>query len=116
MGRLNTHGDYIAVAAGGTNDATLATHPECVYATVNVATDSTTVSAAPALLFGVYVNTGLSAHTLPIQDNTTDVITIPASAAAGAIYSFPGIRFETSLIVNPNDAATGSVVLAYRPL
>jgi len=26
------------------------------------------------------------------------------------------IRFETSLIVNPNDAATGSITVAYRPL
>ena len=44
------------------------------------------------------------------------VVTLPASAAAGSIYTFPGIRFETSLIVDPNDAATGSITVAYRPI
>ena len=95
-------------------DASYLTHQECLYAVVNVATDSTTVSTTPAILYGIYVNTALSAHALPIVDSATTVVTIPASAAAGSIYTFPGIRFETSLIVDPNDAATGSITVAYR--
>ena len=65
---------------------------------------------------GVYVNTVLSAHTCPITDGATTVITLPASWAAGSMQSFPGIRFETSLIVDPNDAGTGNITVAYRPL
>jgi len=88
---------------------------ESDYTVVDVATDSTTVSSRPALLFGVYINTVLSAHTLLLTDAGTTVITIPASAAAGSMYNFPGIRFNTTLIVDPNDAATGNVTVAWRP-
>jgi hypothetical protein len=86
------------------------------YSVVDVATDTTTVYTGAVLLYGVYVNTALSAHALPITDGSTTVVTLPASAAAGAMYPFPGILFLTSLIVNPNDAATGNVTVAYRPL
>ena len=86
------------------------------YAVVDVANNSTTVNTGPALLFGVYVNTTLSAHALPITDNGTTVVTIPASATAGSMYPFPGIKFDTSLIVDPNDAASGNVTVAWRPL
>ena len=196
MGRTATWSEYIPLTNGGSANATKAIHPECIYAVVNVADNSTTVSAIPALLFGVYVNTALSAHVLKLQDNTTaalavadateanpiqvttsvphglvsgntvdfaampgdfgtnlngnnyvityvstteftvpvdgslygaytsggtvvgatTVVTIPASAVAGAMYPMPGFRFETSLVVNPLDAATGSVAIAYRPI
>lgn len=196
MGRARTIGEYIQLTDGGAADATRGIHPECLYSIVNVATDSTTVCSSPAVLFGVYVNTALSAHTLLIQDQTgaslsvsaatsanpiqittsaahglttgmtasfasmpgdfgtnlngnsyvitfvsttaftiavngvgyaayttggtvtgaMTVVTIPASAPAGSMYPLPGFVFSTSLVVNPNDAATGSVALAYRPL
>lgn len=116
MGRTRTWGEYIPSRSGVAADATYATHQECLYSVVDVATDSTTVYNGPAILFGVYVNTGLSAHALPLKDSSTTVVTLPASAAAGAMYTFPGIRFETSLIVDPNDAATGNVTVAYRPI
>lgn len=103
-------------SAGAAVDATYAVHNECKYAVVDVGDNSTTVYNGPAILFGVYVNTALSAHALPITDGATTVVTLPASAAAGSIYTFPGIRFETSLIVDPNDAATGSITVAYRPI
>ena len=104
------------LAAGGFNDATEAVHNECLYAVVDVAANSTTVYNGPAILFGVYVNTVLSAHTCPITDGSTTVITLPASWAAASSATFPGIRFETSLIVDPNDAATGNITVAYRPI
>lgn len=106
-------------AADGTGtsyEASDAVHNESLYSVVDVSNNTTTVYNGPAILVGAYVNTALSAHVLPIEDNTTTVCSLPASAAAGSVYSFPGIRFETSLIVNPNDAATGSVTIAYRPL
>lgn len=91
-------------------------HTECDYAVVNVADNSTTVYTGPCILYGVYVNTGLSAHVLPLLDGTTTVVSVAASAVAGTNHTFPGIRFNTSLIVDPNDAATGSVTVVYRPV
>jgi hypothetical protein len=82
---------------------------------VDVATDSTTVFTGRSFLTGVYVNTALSAHALPIKNDTTTLVTIPASAAAGSVYLFPEILFDTSLIVDPNDAATGNITISYTP-
>ena len=86
----------------------------CDYSVVAVADDTTTVYTGPCMLYGVYVNTVLSAQVLPIKDGTTTVITLPASAGAGTHYPIPGIRFETSLIVDPDNSATGNVTVAYR--
>lgn len=120
MARVATVAETIRVQASTSQslmaEATRAVHNECVYAVVDVSVDTTTVYNGPAILFGVYVNTALSAQALPIQDGSTTVVSIAASAAVGTNITFPGIRFETSLIVNPNDSATGSVTVAYRPL
>lgn len=87
------------------------------YTVVDVADNSTTVSSAPAMLYSVHVNTALSAHALPIQDNTTAVFSLAASSAVGTNLSWPkGIPFLTSLVVDPNDAATGSITLVWAPL
>ncbi len=85
------------------------------YAVVDVANDITTVFDGPCLLLGVYVNTALSAHALPIQDNATAVVTLPASLAAGQYVPLPGVRIETKLVVDPNDAATGNITVFYLP-
>lgn len=82
---------------------------------VDVADNSTTVFTGRCYLYGVYINTVLSAHTLPIKNDTTTLVTLPASAAAGTHFPLPGILFDTSLIVDPNDAATGNITLAYTP-
>ena len=84
------------------------------YAVVNVADDITTVYTGPVMLYGIYVNTVLSTHVLPIQDGTTAVITLPIDLAAGTNLGFPGIRFETSLVVDPDNAATGNITVIYR--
>jgi hypothetical protein len=88
------------------------------YAVVDVSVNSTTVVNGPAILYGVYVNTGLSAQVLPIQDGSSTVVSVAASAPAGdsVAVSDTGIIFETSLIVNPDDAATGEVVVVYRAI
>ncbi len=86
------------------------------YAVVNVATDSTTVYTGPCILYGIYVNTVLSAHPCPIVDGTTTVLTLAASLAAGTAEPYPGIRFETSLIVDPDNAGTGNITVIYRPV
>lgn len=97
-------------------DGALATTPAELTATpVDVAADSTTVSSSPAYLAGVYINTTLSAHAVPILDGATPIFTIPASAAAGTFYPVQG-QFLTSLVVDPDNAATGNITLMWRPL
>lgn len=90
------------------------THDECDMATVSVSDDTTTVFTGPCIVYGVYVDTVLSPHVLVIQDGSTPVLKIPASTAAGTFIEFPGIQFNTSLIVNPNDAASGVISIDYR--
>lgn len=86
-------------------------------AVVDVSVDSTTVSAVPTRLGCISVNTVLSAHDLLIKDNTTTICTVPASAAVGTSYcGCKGSRAETSLVVDPNDAATGNVSVQWRPI
>ena len=91
---------------------------EVEHATVNTATDSTTVFNGPCIYYGAVVTTVLSAHTVIIQDGTgTTLDQFAASAAVGTKVSWPvGIRCETSLVVNPDDSSTGNITVVYRPL
>lgn len=84
------------------------------YASVDLSTDSTTVNAAASLVLGVIVTEALSAHACPIKDGSTTVLTIPASAAIGDSYSLEGVIFQTSLVVDPDNAATGRITVIYR--
>lgn len=91
--------------------------PEWKYASVDLATDSTTILSKSALVFGWEVTTVLSANACPIKDDTVTVITVPASSAVGASHFVEGgVRFETSLIVDPDNAATGTLTVYYREL
>lgn len=85
---------------------------------VDLSADSTTVYAGPAFLMGVYVDVVLSAHACPIKDGTSTILNIPASTAVGAFSignSGCAIKFNTSLIIDPDNAATGTVVVYWRP-
>jgi hypothetical protein len=84
-------------------------------AVVDVSVDSTTVvSAGPALLKGVIINTALSAHALPIKSGSDTLVTLPASAAAGAHYIYgEGVLFPSSLIVDPDNSATGNITVLW---
>jgi len=97
----------------GTREAQLV-HEESEYAVVSVTDNTTTVFDGPCILTGVYVNTILSAHVLPITDGATTVVSLVASAAAGTSIAYPSIRFNTSLIVNPNDSGDGSITVTFR--
>lgn len=118
MARTATWMHAVPVAGGiGATDATLGVHNEGFYSVQDTSTNGpTAIYAGPALLLGVYVNTALSAHTVLLKDNTTTVITIPASLGAGQSILYPGIRFETSLNIDPDDSSTGNLTVVYRPL
>lgn len=81
---------------------------------VDTSVDSTTVSATPALLRGVYVNTVLSAHTVIIKDDTTAKFTLPASLPAGTYIPFADAAFRTSLVVDPDNSSTGNITLIWK--
>ncbi len=89
---------------------------EYKYGVVDTSVNSTTVSSKPALVVGVYVNTVLSAHTVIIKDDTAAVLTLKASLAAGTFLEIPPTRFETSLVVDPDDSSTGNITIFYRDL
>ena len=91
------------------------THNECQYTIVDLADDTTTVFDGPCVLFGLTVTTALTAQDLPVQDGTTNVIAaLPASAVVGTTTQYAGIRCNTSLIVDPDNAATGRVTVIWR--
>jgi hypothetical protein len=84
------------------------------YAVVNVATNSTTVIESRAKLHAIYVDTVLSNHACPIKDGTTTVFSIVAQAAAGTYLELYGIEMS-SIVVDPDDSATGGIVVIYDP-
>ena len=101
-----------------TRDLTQGVHSnECLSVTIDLSTDaSTTVVDGPAILFGIWVSVVLSAHTVGVEDGAATVLTLPASLAAGTQLNCYGRKFDTSLIVNPNDSSTGTIVVFYKPL
>lgn len=109
--------DRIVSPQGAITEATQGVHQECLYSAVDASADSTTVYNGPCLYFGAAITTALSAQVLLIQDNAAVIDAFAASAAAGTVHAFSaGIRCETSLVCNPDNAATGNITIYYRPL
>ena len=88
-----------------------------------LAPNTTQIQNGPCRLFGVYVNTVLSGHTVAIQNYTTaesplptavTLVTLPASMAAGTSVQYPGIEFSKGMRVVPNISGTGSITLAIK--
>jgi hypothetical protein len=91
------------------------------YTLVDLVDNSTVVSATPAIIGTIWVNTVLSAQACPIKNGAVTVYSLPASAPvttteATSFKFLRGTRFDTSLIVDPDDAATGTIVVQWRPL
>ena len=118
MARTGTWMHYNTDAAGATYDATLGVHGEYSYsAEIDWENNTTTVYAGPCVLAGIFFTEASSAHTCVLKDGTTTVLTLPASIAVATIYTFPGIKFSTSLVCDPDDSASaGKAVFLYRPL
>lgn len=84
------------------------------YKIVDLSDNSTTIYDGPALLRSIWVDVVMSAHALLITDAAVTIFTIPASQAAAVRIEFGDVIFETSLIFNPDDDATGTIVVAYK--
>jgi hypothetical protein len=90
---------------------------EWTHTIVDLSTDAANAVSGglPAVLGGIYVDTVLSAHACPILNNATTVFSLVASLAAGSQITWcEGMIFSTSLVVNSNDAATGTIVVKWR--
>ena len=90
---------------------------ECEYSVVDVSNNSTTVFTGACIYYGAIVTTALSAHALPILDGANTIAAFAASAAVGATSSpagLAGIRCTTGIVVDPNDAATGTITVYFR--
>lgn len=87
------------------------------YTVVDLSDNSTTVASVPSIIGNVWVTVVLSAHVCPIKDNTTVIANLAASAAVGdALTAQFGTRTTTSLIVDPDDSATGTIIVQHRPV
>lgn len=90
---------------------------ECEYAVVDLSTDSTTVFTGACIFYGAVVTTVLSAHACPILDGSNTIAAFAASAAVGTTtYPPAGIRCATSLVVDPDNSATGIITVLFRRL
>lgn len=84
---------------------------------VDASANSTVLSTVDSILLSVHVTTALSAQALPITDGAggSALVSLPASAAVGSIYEWStGVPFRSGIVVDPNDAATGALVVVWR--
>lgn len=88
-----------------------------LWAVINLATATDQVVFTGAgRLVSIHVNTVLSAHAVNIKDDSTQMLTIPASRAAGSDTPGWDREFLTNLTVSrTNAAATGIINVAYQP-
>jgi hypothetical protein len=85
------------------------------YTVVDLSTDSTVVTASPALIGNIWGNTVLSAHACPVMDGATSLFSLPASSAVGTVFSHLKGTRVASLTIDPDNAATGAIVVQWRP-
>lgn len=81
-----------------------------------VCTADTLVKSGTGVLYSVTVTAAMSAAATTLYDSTTEagaaLLVIPASTAAGTVYSFPqGVRFKTGLYAG--FAGTGTICIAF---
>jgi hypothetical protein len=84
----------------------------------NAATDAEVVICdGPCILGNLFFATAISAHAIPVLDGATTKVTLPASIPALAqLTTLRGTRFESSLRVNSDNAATGTIYFQFKRL
>src|SRR3990167_1198075 len=90
---------------------------EATYSVQDVSNNVTIIYAHPCIYYGAVVTTVLSAAVVVVQDVSTIIDAFAASSAVGTLHALPaGIRCDTNLTINPDDASTGIMTVYYRPL
>lgn len=87
--------------------------PGCNATLVDVSNNTLTVFTGAGKVLGFNVETVLSAHNNIIADDSTALAVTTVSLAKGTTVLFPngGIKFNTSLVVDADDSATGKIIL-----
>ena len=83
---------------------------------VDLAPDLPKVLRTATIVRSIYVNTTLSAHACNLDNGSDTLVILPASLAAGTVIDFGGelgVLFDNSLIVDPDNSATGSITIFY---
>ena len=82
---------------------------------IDISAGDTQVDDVPCVVKGVYINTTLSPHPVEIKDGSNEAFVVPSSATAGNAYDFSGdgVRYENSIEVIPDPAATGEIVVIF---
>lgn len=82
------------------------------YKIVTLTDDSTTVYPSRCIIGPMLVTTAFSAHTVDVKDGTTILMTLPASSALHTEFAqLEHTRVLTSLVIDPDNAMTGGVLL-----
>jgi hypothetical protein len=86
------------------------------YTSVDLTANSTTVYTGECYVKAIHVSVGVSATLTLIKDDTTTVFGLASAAPAGTTLFLgdTGVKFATSLIVDPDDAATGTITVIWR--
>jgi hypothetical protein len=92
-------------------------HLSCNVTEVDLATnDDVVVTAARAILLGIYVLIGNSAHAVIFKNTSTTKLTIPASQAAGINIDCKGVIFDDNITVQSDDSATGKLLVFWSAI
>jgi len=90
--------------------------PEWLYSSVDLTDNSTVVYTGRCMLRSLIVAADISAHDVVVEDTGTTVAGIAASSAAGTVVDCGDLLCLTGITVDPNDAATGTVTVVYKPV
>jgi hypothetical protein len=94
---------------------TVETGFEFKWDVVDLTDNATTVSTRRSILRGAYINTTVSLATI-IKNGTDTVFTLPASTSPGQFIAFGDVVFDAGIVIDPDDSATGSITVVYKPV
>ena len=94
------------------------TDPLFRSAVVDLSDNTTSITTAPALIRGIHIQTANSAQACPVKNGASGstVFTIPASSAGGIWFECGDARMELGITIDPDDAATGTISVVWKPL
>lgn len=77
----------------------------------------TQITEVPALVFGVYCNTGMTGAGTTLRDGTTasgDALVVLPALSQGDYLPLPGVKFNTGIFIDDSSSA-GNITIFWRP-